>query len=127
MKNITINGRNKVTELEKEVKLQNGALVFKKKDGEIMDVYMVISFRDNKNKYPGEYTATYCSLVNVDTGQIAFEERCSRTTTVGRVLTHLFRLGGNRCYDSYDILKTSYGAYDIEIVNNGSYTLDIKF
>nr|DAO87641.1 MAG TPA: hypothetical protein [Caudoviricetes sp.] len=126
MKNITINGRNKVTELEKEVKLQNGALVFKKKDGKIIDVYMVISFRDNKNKYPGEYTATYCSLVNVDTGQMAFEERCSRTTTVGRVLTHLFRLGRNR-YDSYDILNTSYDAYDIEIVNNGSYTLDIKF
>lgn len=86
---------------------------------------MVISFRDNKNKYQGEYTATYCSLVNVDTGQMAFEERCSRTTTVGRVLNHLFRLGGK--YDSYNILKTSYGAYDIEIVNNGSYTLDIKF
>ena len=65
---------------------------FKKKEN-VVGIYMVVSFRDNKNKYNGSNTTSYCSLVNLDNGSLAFEERCSRSTTVRRVLNHILRLG----------------------------------
>lgn len=127
MKNITINGRNKVTELEKEVILNNGALVLTKKNGEIIDVYMVVSFRDNKNQYNGAATAGYCTLVNMDNGTFAFEERCSRKTTVRRVLNHLLRLGCSSYAYNNSIPIEQYRNYDIEIVYKDTFTLDLKF
>ena len=122
MKNITINGLRKKVNLEREITLNNGALVFKKYDDKIVDVFMVVSFRDNKNRYNGADTAKYCTLVNLDNGVFPFEERCSRKTTVRRVLSHLLRLndyGCNRCSaDDYD-------EFDIEVYAPNTYNLDV--
>lgn len=82
MNNITINGIKTVANLEREITLNNGALVFQKNKGVIVNVFMVVSFRDNKNVYGNQETAKYCTLVNLDNGKFPFEERCSRKTTV---------------------------------------------
>jgi hypothetical protein len=118
MKNITIT-KNEI-DLERDIELHNGALVLKKYKGTITDVYMVVSFRDNKNRYNGDSTGKYCSLVNLDTGYYAFEERCSRKTTVKRVLSHLCQLNGNP-YDFH-----TGGQYDIEVLEVGSYKLNVS-
>lgn len=127
MNNISINGVKKLDILEKEISLENGALVLQKNNGEIVNVFMVVSFRDHKNRYNGDPTKKYCSLVNLDNGYFPFEERCSRKTTVRRVLNHLLRLG---CCDynyNASIPVKEYGNYDIEVLHGGGYKLDITF
>lgn len=124
MKNITINGIKKRADLERDITLNNGALVLKKYENEIVEVFMVVSFRDNKNRYPGDDTGKYCTLVNLDNGLFPFEERCSRKTTVRRVLSHLLRLGDYGC-NRYSI--DVYDNYDIEVYAPNTYKLDVSF
>ena len=127
MKNISINGIKKLDVLEKEISLNNGALVLQKDNGVILNVFMVVSFRDNKNRYNGDPTGKYCTLLNLDNGTYAFEERCSRYTTVRRVLNHLIGLGCRSYEYNSTIPVEKYGNYDIEVLNPGSYKLDITF
>lgn len=124
MKHITINGRNEAKRLEKPVHLHNGDLVLVKRD-KVERVLMVTSFRDGKNQYNGAKTGDYCSLIDLDTGCIAFEERCSRDTTVRRVLNHLFDLGTRSYAYNQAIPLEAYGALDIECISNKEYSLDI--
>lgn len=87
---------------------------------------MVTSFRDNKNKYDGCNTTSYCSLVNLDNGSLVFEERCSRNTTVRRVLNHILRLGFSMPYNPNS--KENDGQmknYDIDYYGNGTYKLEV--
>ena len=123
MKNITINGIKKNINLNREITLNNGALVLQKHDDKIVNVFMVVSFRDNKNRYGGADTAKYCTLVNLDNGVFPFEERCSRKTTVRRVLSHLLRLNDylGHCTDK------DYGEYDVEVYAPNTYNLDVSF
>ncbi len=125
MKHITINGRNEATRLEKAVHLYNGNLVLVKRDTKVERVLMVTSFRDGKNQYNGAKTGDYCSLIDLDTGYIAFDERCSRDTTVRRVLNHLLDLGTRDYEYNQAIPLEAYGKYDIECVSNKEYFLDI--
>lgn len=127
MNNITINGVKTVVNLEREISLNNGALVFLKHNNSVKNVYMVVSFRDNKNCYGNQSTAKYCTLVNLDSGYFPFEERCSRKTTVRRVICHLLRLGGNDYKFNASIPVENFEGYDIEIHTNGTYKLDITF
>lgn len=99
MNNIKIMGMCNHSDLDRKVNLQNGSIVIHKKNNIVIGVYLVISFRDGKNKYTGQSTGTYCSLVNLDNGQIAFEERCSRATSERRVLRHLTRAGYSYPYN----------------------------
>ena len=124
MKNITINGRKKTDRLEKELSLKNGSLVLVKDGETITQVYMVVSFRDNKNCYNGQSTTPYCSLVNLDTGYFAFEERCSRETTVRRVLNHILRVGP--FVGSPESVLKRYGAHDVEVKYSGEFKVDIS-
>ena len=93
MKNIMIYRQKDNLNLDRKIKLNNGAIVIQKENGEEVGAYLVVSFRDGKNKYKGDRTSEYCTLINLDTGQFAFEERCSRNTTERRVLRHLTRSG----------------------------------
>ena len=127
MKNITINGKGLEERYERSVKLKNGSIVLVKNGaGDIDKALLVVSFRDNRNQYGGDPTGNYCSLVNLDNGYFMFEERCSRETTVRRVLNHLMRLGGTpRDYIDTDIAYNRYKNYDIEVVPVGDYKIDI--
>ena len=98
MKNIVIKGINNCSDLDRKINLSNGSIVIQKDNDKVIGVYYIVSFRDNKNKYQ-ESTRSYCSLVNLDNGQMAFEERCSRVTTERRVLRHLTRAGFSYPYD----------------------------
>ena len=119
MQNITINKKRYGVDGEVPVKLNNGGLVLHyNKLGDVLGAYIVTSFRDHSGKYGGDQTSTYCSLVNLDTGYLAFEERCSRKTTVQRVLSH-FNHG-----DYYDKQAVKEGQY-IKVFNSGSYSIDI--
>lgn len=55
----------------------------------VLHTYIVTSFRNNKDNAHWRETSKYCSLVNLETGYIAFEEPCSRNTTELRILRHL--------------------------------------
>ncbi len=129
MKNISVNRKKIVVDLEREIVLNNGAIVVVKNgnDGNIISVYMVVSFRDNKNRYEGDSTKNYCTLLNLDNGEFAFEERCSRKTTVRRVLNHILRLGCSDYSYNTSIPVERYGNFDIEVYRSGNYTIDISF
>lgn len=119
MNNVTINKQKYGVSGETPVKLNNGGLVLHyNKLGDVMGVYIVTSFRDSTGKYKDEQTSTYCSLVNFDTGYIAFEERCSRNTTIQRVLSHLNR------GDYYGGRAVKEGQY-IKVYKSGDYSIDI--
>lgn len=126
MKHITINGQKKTAQLEKELSLKNGSLVLLKHTENIVGVYMVVSFRDNKNRYKGQDTAPYCTLLDLDLGSYVFEERCSRKTTVRRVLNHILRLGSSDYTANANIPAERYGVFDVEVKYSDEFTIDIS-
>lgn len=118
MKNISINKFKISNDINREIELNNGSLVLLKNNGEVRKVFMVVSFRDNKNHYKGDPTNNYCTLLNLDTGYFAFEERCSRKTTVKRVLNHLLDLSCD---------SPVYNDFDIDVIKVNSYKIDVSF
>lgn len=121
MKNVTINGKKYERDGETPVKLNNGSLVVHyNKMGDVLGAYIVTSFRDSKGNYSGQQTTTYCSLINLDNGYIAFEERASRSTTVKRVLSHLNK------GDYYGQQAVKKGQY-IEVYAPGDFKIDLSF
>lgn len=126
MNNVFIKAAKQITHLDKEIKLSNGIIVIMKERENIFGAYLVISFRDNKERYRGQGTQSYCSLINLDSGQFAFEERCSRKTTVRRVLNHILRLGYVLPYDPNNKTNDSrLGTYNIEVYPIGDYKMEI--
>lgn len=119
MRNVTIVGMCKAHDYERKIDLRNGSMVvhFSSKGG-VIGVYLVTSFRDNKGKYTGVATNSYCSLINIDDGKIAFEERCSRNTTEHRILSHL----NPSDYQASSALKE--GQY-LRIYKNGDYKFNV--
>ena len=126
MRNIRINKDETYNHLNKKIKLNNGSLVFLKEYGKIIKVFLVTSFRDGTGKYLGLSTSEYCSLLDLDNGQIIFKERCSRDTTIKRILSHILRLNNKKNVNDNinDILLST--KYDIEVYSLGSYILDIN-
>lgn len=121
MKNVTINGKIHEKDVEQAIKLKNGSLVLHyNKLGTVLAAFIVTSFRDDKRRYAESYTAGYCSLINLDTGYIEFEERCSRSTTVARVLSHL----NHNDYKAKEAIKE--GQY-LEVYASGDYKMDLIF
>lgn len=121
MQNVTINSKKFGVEADSPVKLNNGNLVIHyNKLGDVLGAYLVTSFRDGKGNYNGDQTSTYCSLVNLDNGYIQFEERCSRSTTIKRVLSHLNK------GDYYGAQAVKEGQY-IEVYYSGEYKIDLQF
>lgn len=126
MNNVTIKETAINTNLDRKLMLNNGTLLIVRHNDIVSGVYMVISFRDNKNRYDGANTTNYCSLVDLDNGQLPFEERCSRSTTVRRVLNHILRLGYTMPYNPNSRENDSkMNDYDIELYVNGTYQIEI--
>lgn len=77
MNNVIVRGQKQYVDLNRKLNLHNGSVVLLKNKGNgdsIDAIYYVVSFRDNKDKYSGSATG-YCTLLNLDSGQFAFEER----------------------------------------------------
>ena len=126
MNNVFIKGQIPDLNLDRKLNLHNGSLIIVKHKESITGIFMVVSLRDNKNKYNGSNTTSYCSLVNLDNGSLTFEERCSRNTTVRRVLNHILRLGFSMSYNPDS--KENDGQmkdYDIDYYGNGTYKIEI--
>lgn len=122
MQNVTINSKKYgVRGEDTPIKLNNGSLVLHyNKIGDVLGAYLVTSFRDGKGRYNGDQTTTYCSLIDLDNGKIAFEERCSRTTTIKRVLSHLNHSG---YYGEQAVKDSQY----IEVYTMGEFKIDLQF
>lgn len=129
MNNVSIKSHLQITNLERKLNLHNGSIVVirnRNKDDFVEGVYFVVSFRDNKGQYGGSNTTQYCTLLNLDTGKFAFEERCSRNTTVRRVLRHLLRCSytvpynPNSTDDDYHLCQ-----YDVDVYENGKYKIEL--
>lgn len=118
MKNVTVSFKDTKNTGETPVDLRNGSIVLWAKAGVTLGIYLVTSFRSN-NSTPNKENAPYCSLVNLDTGYLSFEERCSRKTTVKRVLSHL------RTGDFGGETAIKMGEY-IEVYPQGSYDMEIR-
>lgn len=127
MNNISIKGACECADLDRKVNLGNGSIVIQKEKDQVIGVYLVVSFRDNKNKYNGSSTSSYCTLVNLDNGQIAFEERCSRATTERRVLRHLTRAGYSVPYDPNSRDQDyRFQNMRIQVYPNGNYKVNLE-
>lgn len=126
MNNVFIKGQIPDLNLDRKLNLHNGSLIIVKQKDTITGIYMVVSFHDNKNKYNGSNTTSYCSLVNLDNGSLAFEERCSRSTTVRRVLNHVLHLGFSMPYNpNFKENDNQMRDYDIDYYGNGAYKLEV--
>ena len=127
MNNISIKGVCECADLDRKVNLSNGSIVIQKEKDQVIGVYLVISFRDNKNKYNGSDTSSYCTLVNLDSGQLAFEERCSRATTERRVLRHLTKSGYSMPYNP-NARDQDYKFQNmrIQVYQNGNYKVNLE-
>lgn len=66
MNNISIKGICECVDLDRNIKLTNGSIVIQKENDKVVGVYLVVSFRDNKNKYGNDSTNSYCTLINLD-------------------------------------------------------------
>lgn len=120
---VCINGRNSDIRPNGELKLNllNGHLVIHyNKSKEVMGTYLVTSFRDSKGKYGGDSTTPYCTLIDLSTGYPKFEERCSRNTTMERVLSHLSP-GDYR--GEYALKQGQY----LEVYNRRNYEVNLNF
>lgn len=129
MQNIKIKGMKTSPNFDRKIRLTNGSIIIQKENDIVIGVYMVISFRDNKNKYSGDSTTGYCTLLNLDSGKIAFEERCSRYTTERRVLRHLTFAKTTTGYPhkpriTYDDSKFCHMRLDI--YNQGNYMFNLE-
>jgi len=127
MNNISIKGICECVDLDRNIKLTNGAIVIQKENDSVIGVYLVVSFRDNKNKYGNDSTNSYCTLINLDNGQFAFEERCSRATTERRVLRHLTRAGFTYPYNPNSREQDSkFYNMRVQVYNNGNYKVNLE-
>ena len=122
---ITLNGnkpKQNIPDGNTAIDLRNGSIVlhFSKNRKELLGSYLVTSFRDDKQKYTGQCTTSYCSLINLETGYLKFEERCSRNTTMARVISHL----SPGDYMGADAIKR--GEF-IEVYRRDKFTLDLSF
>lgn len=127
MNNISIKGICECVDLDRNIKLTNGSIVIQKENDKVVGVYLVVSFRDNKNKYGNDSTNSYCTLINLDNGQFAFEERCSRATTERRVLRHLTRAGFTYPYDPNSREQDSkFYNMRVQVYNNGNYKVNLE-
>lgn len=122
MQNVTINGKKYGMDGSTPLKLNNGSLVLHyNRLGDVLGAYMVTSYRDDRGvcEHRGESTTGYCSLIDLDTGYIKFSERCSRTTTLARLLSHL----NPSDYEAKQAL--SDGQY-VKVHTVGTYKLDVN-
>ncbi|MCJ7965759.1 hypothetical protein MT487_01570 [Lachnospiraceae bacterium NSJ-171] len=127
MNNISIKGICECVDLDRNIKLTNGAIVIQKENDSVIGVYLVVSFRDNKNKYGNDSTNSYCTFINLDNGQFAFEERCSRATTERRVLRHLTRAGFTYPYNPNSREQDSkFYNMRVQVYNNGNYKVNLE-
>lgn len=127
MNNISIKGICECVDLDRNIRLTNGSIVIQKENDKVVGVYLVVSFRDNKNKYGNDSTNSYCTLINLDNGQFAFEERCSRATTERRVLRHLTRAGFTYPYDPNSREQDSkFYNMRVQVYNNGNYKVNLE-
>ena len=127
MNNISIKGICECVDLDRNIKLTNGAIVIQKENDSVIGVYLVVSFRDNKNKYGNDSTNSYCTLINLDNGQFAFEERCSRATTERRVLRQLTRAGFTYPYNPNSREQDSkFYNMRVQVYNNGNYKVNLE-
>lgn len=121
MQNVTINSKKYGVDAETPIKLNNGSLVLHyNRLGDVLGAYIVTSYRDQKGTLRNsEHTASFCSLVDLDSGYLKFEERCSRNTTMKRVLSHL----NPSDYAGAQAIKD--GQY-IEVYSVGNYKIDLS-
>lgn len=124
MRNVTINNKKCGVDCEAKINLTNGSLVIhRNRLGDVFGAYLVTSFRYNRGvseERAKESTQGYCSLINLDTGYIAFDERASRNTTIKRVLSHLNK------GEYYGELAVKEGQF-IEVYYSGEYKIDLQF
>ena len=65
-------------------------------------------------------------MINLDTGQFAFEERCSRNTTERRVLRHLTRSGYDYPYNPDSHAQDSkFSDMEIQVIDIGDYQMNL--
>lgn len=119
MQNISVDGVCQAHDYDRKIDLRNGTLIIHLSGRDcVKGAYIVTSFRDGRNRYKGDQTSTYCSLINLDDGTLCFEERCSRSTTEKRILSHLNR-------NFYGEGAATEGQ-KLQIYKNGDFKLNIR-
>lgn len=101
------------------VKLNNGDVVLvKSTNSDEVCAFIVTSFRYS-TRVTSQYddnTSNYCSLINLKTGYIQFDERCSRNTTIKRVCNHLNESKNHLMVDESTFKLLKKDQFDINII-----------
>jgi hypothetical protein len=124
MDNVKIKGAV-VNEPNHPVRLNNGdLLLWCNAYGGTKSAYMVVSFRKQGHDSTCYNTNQYCSLLNLEDGTLAFDERCSRGTTVNRILCHLNRGSYNGGTSHLDYCNPSN--QKIRQFRSGNYQIELS-
>lgn len=111
--------KEKESYLSRPLKLNNGCLVLFSEDKlSPSKAYIVTSFRSNKYTNLRKDKSAYCSLVDLSTGYIAFDEPSSRATTVGRLLKHLDKTGQSS--------ESHYNKMVVKVFDASDYDIALK-
>lgn len=104
---------------DRKLTLNNGDIVVSLVNDRAIGHYLVTSYRGySREPYQQrpKDIKSYCALINLATGYPAFEEPCSRNTTLKRVLSHLYdRLAINSNQASRDIMQLKSKEYELTI------------
>jgi hypothetical protein len=124
MDNVKIKGAV-VNEPNPVLRLNNGdLLLWYNAYGELKGAFMVVSFRKQGHDQSCFNTNQHCSLLNFDDGTLAFDERCSRNTTVNRILCHLNRGSYNGGTSHLDY--SNPGNQRIKQFRSGNYQIELS-
>ena len=128
MNHISIRDQRSITNLSRNVNLHNGSIVVLKntnveKNNQTAGIYYVTSFRDNGGTHDN---VDSCRLLDLDIGDFAFKEPCSRNTTVRRILRHLFHCSYTRPYNPNSKEHDQFlSEYDIDVFHINQYNMEI--
>lgn len=119
MATVKVHGLNNYDE-DRKLSLNNGDIVIAIANRISIGHFMVSSYRGEAKREPysarPKNTRSYCCLIDLATGYPAFEEPCSRNTTLKRVLNHLAKAPcSNNIYAPDDVIQLKNREYAIMI------------
>ncbi|MCR0568339.1 hypothetical protein MKC54_09400 [[Clostridium] innocuum] len=119
MATIRVSGLNNYNE-DRKLTLNNGDIIIAIANRISISHFMVSSYRGEVKREPycvrPKSTRSYCCLIDLATGYPAFEEPCSRNTTLKRILSHLAKAPcSNNLYAPDDIIQLKNNEYAVMI------------
>lgn len=107
---------------EEDITLNNGSMVVLYDEYNVpIRTYLVTSYRGDDSQYR-KARSQYCTLIDLATGYPAFEEPSSRSTTIDRLIKHIYE---GRI--SHQDAKPAKYYRELKVLNKDNYRITISY